>query len=145
MADSRVRLEVEDWIRREWLPARFAKLFSKERVSLSSGGLFEFGAVSEEHQIITTISTSRATTAGGKNASGNFNKLRSDMYFLRLAPAERRIVVPTEEDMFEWCEKQREDGRVPTSIEFHLADIPDELRRKLQGSRGAASREVSPQ
>lgn len=88
MADTRVQLEVEDWVRREWMPRQFGQRFSRERVSLSPGGVFDFDAVGEDGRVVATISTSGAKTSGGKNAVGKMLKVRSDIYFLLLAKAE---------------------------------------------------------
>jgi len=144
MADTRVQLEVEDWVRRNWMPRQFGQKFYRERARLSSGGVFDFDAVSEDGKIVATISTSGARTATGKLAVGKLLKIRSDMFFLLLAKAERRLVVLTEPDMLELCQKEKERGRVPDSIEFYLADIPEELRERLRTARKKASREVSP-
>jgi len=144
MADTRVQLEVEDWVRREWMPKRFGQQFFRERVPLSPGGVFDFDAVSGDRKIVAAISTSGAVTASGKHAVGKMLKIRSDMYFLLLAEAERRLVVLTEKDMFDRCKKEAEGGRVPPSIEFVHAEIPSDLEAKLRTSRGNASNEVSP-
>lgn len=96
MSDTRVQLEVEDWVRREWIPRKFGQQFSRERVKLSSGGVCDFDAVSADRKIVAAISTSGALTVGNKLAVGKMLKIRSDMYFLLLAEAERRIVVLTE-------------------------------------------------
>jgi hypothetical protein len=146
MADTRVQLEVEDWVRRTWMPDRFGQKFNRDRCKLSSGGVFDFDAVSDDAKIVASISTSGAKTASGKPAVGKLLKLRSDMLFLLLAQeAEKRIIILTEPDMYELCNKERSGGRVPLSIEFVLATIPDELRQKLQDARKIASREVSPE
>ena len=110
MADTRVQLEVEDWVRREWMSKRFGQRFSRERVRLSSGGFFDADAVSEDLEIVAAISTSGARTSGGKNAVGKMLKIRSDMYFLLLAQAERRLVVLTESDMYAQCQKEVTGG-----------------------------------
>src|ERR1022692_905424 len=99
MADTRVRLEVEDWVWRNWMAVEFGTKFSRERLPLRSGGVFDFDAVSEDHSIVATISTSGAKTSGGKHAVGKILKLRSDMLFLTMVEAKRRIVVLTERDM----------------------------------------------
>jgi len=143
MADTRVQLEVEDWVRREWMCRCFGQRFSRERVRLSSGGFFDADAVSEDMKIVATISTSGARTSAGKNAIGNMLKIRSDMYFLLLAETERRLVILTESDMYAQCQKEVAGGRVPKSIEFILADIPDDLRTRLVTSRRAASAEIT--
>ena len=143
MADTRVQLEVEDWVRREWMPPKFGQNFFRERVPLTSGGYFDADAVSADLRIVAAISTSGAKTAGGKHAVGKILKIRSDMYFLMLTEASRKLVVLTESDMYEQCQKEVQGGRVPKTIEFALAEIPDSLRARLVTSRGEASREVS--
>ncbi|HEV8440634.1 MAG TPA: hypothetical protein VGT40_21300 [Methylomirabilota bacterium] len=144
MVDTRVQLEVEDWVRREWMPPKFGQQFFRERVRLTSGGVCDFDAVSADRRIVAAISTSGAVTARGKYAVGKMLKVRSDMYFLLLADAERRIVVLTERDMHNQCMKEASGGRVPPSIEFVHAEIPLELETLLRASRDSASGEVSP-
>src|SRR5437762_504589 len=118
MADTRIQLEVEDWVRRNWMADQFGTRFSRERVPLRSGGVFDFDAVSHDHSIVATISTSGSMTAGGNNASGKILKLRSDMLFLTMVKGERRVMVLTERDMCDRCEKEAAGGRVPPEIEF---------------------------
>ena len=91
-----------------------------------------------------TISTSGSRTSGGKHASGKLIKIRSDILFLMLVKASRRIVVLTEEDMYELCMKESLDGRVPHEIEFLHAKLPEELAKNLDAARKKASAEVSP-
>jgi hypothetical protein len=141
VADTRIQLEVEDWIRRNWLPTQFGQRFSRERLKLRSGGVFDFDAVSDDHSIVVTISTSASKTAGGKQAVGKILKLRSDMLFLTLVDAKRRVIVLTEEDMLIQCGKEANGGRVPPEIEFACASIPNELRSRLVAARSVASRE----
>ena len=139
--DTRIQLEVEDWVRRNWMPSHFGMRFSRERLALRSGGVFDFDAVSEDHSIVATISTSGAKTSGGKHAVGKMVKLRSDMLFLTMVQAKRRVIVLTERDMCDHCEKEAEGGRVPPEIEFACAIIPGELRVKLVAARLRASTE----
>jgi hypothetical protein len=122
----------------------FGQQFFRERVPLSSGGVCDFDAVSGDRKIVAAISTSGAVTASGKQGVGKMLKVRSDMYFLLLAAAERRLVVLTEKDMLYRCRKEAEGGRVPSSIEFVHAEIPSDLEVKLRTSRVKASNEVWP-
>ena len=144
MADTRVQLEVEDWVRRHWMPSQYGQSFHRERLPLLSGGVFDFDAVSSDGKIVATISTSGATTASGKRAVGKLLKIRSDMFFLLLAEAAQRLVVLTERDMYDLCRSEKEAGRVPASIEFVHVQIPDELAARLKKARRVASKEVSP-
>ncbi|HMH64959.1 MAG TPA: hypothetical protein VK515_05205 [Rhizomicrobium sp.] len=146
MADTRVQLEVEDWVRENWMQERFSSEFHRTRVKLSSGGVFDFDAVSTDRKIIASISTSSAKTSSGKYAVGKMMKLRSDMLFLLMVekPAQKFLVL-TEKSMYDACEKEKAGGRAPDGIEFILAEIPIELEAKLIKARAAASKEVSPQ
>ena len=141
MADTRIQLEVEDWVRRNWMSSHFDLKFSRERLPIRSGGVFDFDAVSEDRSVVATISTSGSKTSGGKNAVGKMLKLRSDMLFLTMVEAKRRIIVLTERDMFDQCQKEAAGGRVPPEIEFACAIIPDELRVRLVAGRLRASGE----
>lgn len=144
MADTRVQLEVEDWVRREWMLTQYGEPFYRERLLLTSGGYFDFDAVSADRSIAATISTSGAKTASGKHAVGKLLKIRSDMYFLLLANVLRRVVVLTEHDMYELCLKESAGGRVHGDIEFVHVEIPTDLATRLTAARSKASEEVSP-
>jgi len=143
MAQTNVQLEVEDWVRKEWLSVQFRQRFSRERLNLTSGGVFDFDAVSGDGKIVASISTSGALTARGKLAVGKVTKIRSDILFLLLASCERRLIVLTESNMFAHCQKEMTAGRLPRNIEFLHADIPQELKSRLATSQRAAFREMT--
>ena len=144
MADTRVQLEVEDWVRREWMPRELGQPFHRERVRLAPGGVFDFDAVSSDRSVVATISTSGSRTASGKHAVGKILKIRADMLFLLLAPATRRLVVLTERDLYERCLQERAGGRVPQQIEFVHAELPQPLQARLRTAQRAASAESKP-
>jgi hypothetical protein len=144
MADTRVQLEVEDWVRTNWMPNEFGTRFRRERLKLRSGGVFDFDAVSDDDAFVATISTSGAKTSGGKHGVGKMMKLRSDMLFLLLTEAKRRVIVLTEQDMYDRCVAEVQGGRVPPEVEFVLASIPADLRVRLCAARVLSSAEVAP-
>jgi hypothetical protein len=139
-----MQADVEDWVRKTWMPATFGQQFRRERMRLSSGGVFDFDAVSSDDRMVASISTSGGKTSSGKLAVGKLHKLRADMLFLTMVTAERRLMVLTEPDMFEVCLKEQRGGRVPAGIEFHLVALPAELAGNLRTAREQASREVRP-
>jgi hypothetical protein len=146
MADTRVQLEIEDWVREFWMAERFGRPFFRNRIKLSSGGYFDFDAVSEDKTIAACISTSGAQTSSGKNAVGKMMKLRSDMLFLMMAEGlTQRLMILTDETMHVCCEKEMRGGRVPREITFVHAEIPEALRTKLLSARQLAAREVMPE
>jgi hypothetical protein len=141
MADTRVQIEVEDWVRQEWMPTKYGMNFYRERLKIRSGGVFDFDAVSGDKKIVATVSTSGAKTSGGKHAVGKILKIRSDMLFLTMVDATQRLVVLTEHDMYEQCLKEAAGGRVPPEIEFAFAALPEELNTRLVVARLKASHE----
>lgn len=143
MANTRVQHEVEDWIRQHWLPQRFKQPFLLKRMLLSCGGVFEYDGVSADKKIVASISTSSATTSGGKPAAGKLQKIRADMFFMLLTPnVDQKVIVLTEQDMYERCKAEATAGRAPREIQFMYAKIPENLRAKLTESRRKAAREV---
>lgn len=146
MADTRVQVEVEDWVRRQWLPSQLNQQFFRERVQLSSGGVFDYDAVSADKRTIVSISTSGSIMSSGRQGTGKMHKIRADMFFMLLTQnVDRKIMVFTEKDMFERCMAEVAAGRAPKEIEFMYAEIPDVLKVKLVESRDKAAREVKPQ
>jgi hypothetical protein len=144
MADTRIQLEAEDWVRREWLPKQFNQPFRRERLRLKPGGVFDFDAVSYDDTIVANISTSSGITAGGKNPAAKIQKIRADMLFLLMVRAEKRLVILTEKDMYELCRKEKTNGRVPEEIEFLHAELPVALVMALKEAKKKAADEVSP-
>jgi hypothetical protein len=144
MADTRCQVECEDWVRREWMPAVFGQPFYRERVQLTSGGVFDFDAVSSDKTIIASISTSGSRTASGKYATGKMMKLRSDILYLLMTNAVRRLVILCETDMYERCQQELAAGRLPKEIEFLHVPLPDALAVRLFAARQIGSDEVSP-
>lgn len=144
MANTRTQSRAEGWIRDVWLPLQIGKPFQKQKLRLSSGGYFEFDAVSSDQQVVATVSTSRARTSSGRRGAGKMNKIRSDILFLSLRKARRRVVVLTERDMHRNCERQQEMGRLPRWVKFLLVPLPKALAKSLRRARRKSSREVSP-
>jgi hypothetical protein len=145
VADTRVQIEVEDWIRNTHLPTVFGQRLHRERVRLSSGGEFDFDGVSDDKKIVVSVSTSGASTASGKPAVGKLTKIRADVLFLLLAEAESRVLCLSEQDMFELCEKEMRTGRLPKEIQLLRVELPSDLAQRLKAARDAASREARPQ
>ena len=140
MANTRIQKQVEEWVCQEWMPKHYHQDFSEKPVMLCSGGVFPFDAVSTDGRIVANISTSSPKPRIG----GKANKIRSDLFFLLLARAERTLMLLTEKDMYDWWVAEAKKGRVPASVEFVHVEIPPWLNEKLRVSRGKAAREVTP-
>jgi len=144
MADSRIQLEIEKWVRTYWLPEKYAQEFTPRSLTLSPGGKFDFDAVSSDGSIVGNISTSSALTARNKPGVAKMQKLRADMLFLLMVEAKTRLIILTERDMYDRCLREKEAGRIPQEIKFIHVEIPDDLKRRLTESKLIASQEVTP-
>lgn len=71
-------------------------------------------------------------------------RIRAGVLFLMMAKAEQRLVVLTERDMWEACQREKELGRFPDEIEFVSVDLPDHLSEQLRVGRRRSSAEVTP-
>jgi hypothetical protein len=119
----------------------FREPFYRERVRLTSGGVFDFDAVNRDGTVIATISTSGGRTSSGKLATGALMKLRSDMLFLTLAAPKRALLIVTEYQAYDLCRKESDAGRVPPHIEFHHVTLPRDLAEKLSLAKRRSSDE----
>jgi hypothetical protein len=144
MADSRIQLEIENWIRMQWLPPKYGQPFIPCRLRLNTGGFFDFDAVSSDGLIVANISTSSALTARNKPGIAKMQKLRSDILFLLMVEAKTRLIILSEKDMFDQCLREKKAGRIPQEIEFVNAEIPESLKDRLTEAKLIASQEVTP-
>src|SRR5438552_3290684 len=106
--------------------------FRKRRIDLTPGGRFVFDGVGENGHVVVTVSTNGARTAGGTHGSGNLQNIRADSPFPSLSTAKEPVLMFSEPDMFDLCRKKADHGRLPRGVGFDLAEIPVELRQRLQ-------------
>lgn len=143
MADtSYLRREVEDYVRRK-LSEEFGVSFEPRIVKLSTGGTHEFDAVSENCRIVAAIKASGGRTATGRVPSGKIKSAEAELYYLSLAPVEKRLLVFTSREFYEIMIKRLE-GRLAPGIELKLIRLSPELEQEVARIQAAASREVSP-
>ena len=146
MADTSAQKRAELWIVRHLLPARFDGLaFKEQRVPLVWGGQFAFDAVSADHCIVGLVSTSAAKTSGGKQATAKIQKLKCDtLYLTNVAVPCRKLLVFSEQSMFDHFQKDAKNGRFPKDIELLHIELPPEILAEVHTARLEAQREVSP-
>ena len=146
MADTSVQHKAEAWIVAHGMPIHFKGMsFTGRKMRLVWGGQFAFDAVSADGSIVASISTSAARTATKKLATAKFQKLKTDaLYLLNLEKEARRVMVFTEESMFDYFKKAVTAGRFPPNIELLHISLPIELHAEVVASRAIASNETSP-
>jgi hypothetical protein len=146
MADTSAQKSAELWIVREFLPKEFDGMtFAEQKVRLTWGGHFAFDAVSSDQEIVGLVSTSSASTSGGKRAIAKIQKLKCDtLYLTNVAKVCKKFLVFSEQSMKTHFEKEISAGRFPTDITLIHADLPIEIYQRVLVAREMSRREVTP-
>ena len=126
------------------MPSEIGGVFNKRNLTLTSGGVYEFDAVSEDSNIVGSVYTGNLLTSGGNQGAGEKQKVLSDIYFLLLVDARRKLILLTDHKMTEYWTNQQIAGRVPDEIEIVLVGLPSDLRSILDAAIEMASQEVRP-
>jgi hypothetical protein len=145
MADSSIATkDIEDWIRGNTLKKVFRQSFSKKKLHLHYGGVYECDAVSADESIVCFISTSVRKTVSGKTASAKLSKIRADAYWaLSLQTEPGKIIFAfTDESMVDLFKQEQRNGRFPPDYEILHAKLPPELIKILALSKMDAVREM---
>lgn len=141
MADtSLLGAEVEDAVRAE-LCRELGVDFVKKKLTLKSGGQFNFDAVSPDGRIVVSIKSSRGTTRGGKPTTGAIKAAVADLYYLSLVDADRRILVVTDQGFFERLSHDLQQ-RIAPGLELKHIQLPPELDGKVNATLRRASDEM---
>lgn len=143
MTKRNYRLEAEDYVRKEALAKIYDQKFVRERLKLSTGGYYDFDAVSADERTVCCISTSVGETDGGNAASSKLYKMKAEILSMVMLPGEKRKVMAfTDKKMAALLEKEKEQGRIPSDVEIALVPLPEDILSGLKEAL-ADSRAVS--
>ena len=143
MVNTNYLKEIEHWVRDNCLAEQFpGKCFSKQTLKLRTGGNHEFDAVSQDNSIIAGIKTNSGKTSGGHPPSGKYFALYTEIYFLSLVQAQKRLLVLTNEDMYKAFQNHSR-GKIAEGIEIVFCQLPQNIREKVASIQAEASREQS--
>jgi hypothetical protein len=142
MADTtRIEKEIEPFVR-VWLGEELGDTTLTERaVTLLSGGVYMFDAVSEDRSIVAAILCNRPKTRTGRENTGGVRKALGDFDRLKqLQGNVSKIMVFTDP---EFCSLiQRRAKRFGTQdIDFKVCQLPPEKQKLLDKILNEASRE----
>ena len=132
---------IEEYVRAA-LAARFGQAFTKIRLTLPTGGLHEFDAVSADRSIVASIKSSTGLTSGGKNPSGKIHSSVAEMYFLSMITASRRLLILTDADFHRILTKTM-NAKIGHDIELLLIPLPETLQKVASAAHRLASEEIS--
>ena len=142
-----IKRTVEPWVRDHWLKERYGQTFQSQVLPLTGigeadPGQHEFDAVSEDSSIIAAIKGHSFKTAGGNLPSAKFASLYQELYFLSLVKAKRRLLMFTNQEMYDDFVK-RSKGKVADGIELVYCELPEPMRRQVTTIGRKASDEMS--
>ncbi len=128
---------------RKALQKEFGVEFSVQFLKLDSGGEHEFDAVSVDKKIVTSIKSSSGKTSGGKRPSAKISIAISEIYFLSLVKAEKKILVLTDPEFYEILLKNLKDtGKLHPDVELKCILLPKEMQDVIDQKRKISSKEV---
>jgi hypothetical protein len=147
-ADTTAYRIAEEWVRTTGLPNSTGRRFQKQRLRVGTkqdGSIaeHEFDAVSADGTIIAAIKASSGRTARNRNPSGKIKDAYAELLFLSLVQAPRKYLVLTDREFFEIFSKES-DGKRPPGVELLHVALPEDLKRRVEVAKNAASDEVSP-
>jgi hypothetical protein len=140
---SIVQKEIEPFVRK-WLSKQYGgKKFHSKKLTLSTGKMNEFDAVSEDDKVVAAILCNRVKTRGGSSNTGAHRKAECDFWRLANVVADgkvKRLMVFTDPIL---CEKMIKAIGHPEvlGVEFRVYKLPAKLEDRLQKSLQVASRE----
>jgi hypothetical protein len=147
MADTAAYLQAERWVREKGLPYKFpGHTFVSKGLQVGtrrdgSPRSFEFDAVSTDGSIVALVKGSSGLTAGGKQPVAKTKDAYTDLLFLSLVQAERRLLVLTDPQFHRIFEKVS-DGRIPPGVEVLHIPLPRDVQARVDLARHKASREM---
>jgi hypothetical protein len=121
------RLEAEDYIRKEALPKIYGQKFRRERMKLSTGGYYDFDAVSDDEQILCCISTSVGETGGGNSAISKLFKMKAELLSMLLAGQKKMVMAFSNKQMAGLLQNEQDQGRIPLEVEIHVVSLPENM------------------
>lgn len=142
MADTRyLTKHVEEHVRGA-LADQYGQPFTKERLTLTSGGHHEFDAVSADRSVIASVKSASGRTSGGNHPTGKVMACIAEMYFLTLVEAPVRAIVLTSAEMHEILVKTLR-GRIAPGLSVVHIPLPDAIQTLASEVHGQASAEMS--
>ncbi|HTY39306.1 MAG TPA: hypothetical protein VMH23_19475 [Bacteroidota bacterium] len=129
MDEKHAHADAVNWIREVYLPKKYKQSFHEKKLELQSKARVNFDAVSEDGEIVATISTCTGYTTGGRKNEDDLQKTRSDaLHFLMLdtIPKER-LMIFSEQSMIDLVKDEKKRDRFPLALKIVKVKLPPEL------------------
>ncbi len=137
MADTLALSKIIEPFVRDWLRQEYKQEFESHDVALTltTGGLHRFDAVSIDRSIVADIKSSFSFGAG------SVHSVIVDLYYLNLITAEKKFLVLTDLDFFNYFMKRME-GKIASGIKVLPCELPPKIKEKIKDTQLNAQREI---
>lgn len=109
-------------------------------LKLTTGGQHNFDVVSEDRMIIGGIKAN-SPRGDGKAGGGVINSVFTELYFLSLVKAKKKLLILTNKGFYELF-KKRSSGQVLPDTEIIYCQLPKSLNIKVAKIHKTASEEI---
>jgi hypothetical protein len=127
---------------RGWLTNRYHQSFEERELPLKliTGGEHRFDTVSKDR---TTVGGIKATSLreGGGVGAGAVKSAFTELYFLSLVKADRKLLILTDKGFYELF-KRRASGKILPDIEVIYCELPKSLSDRVVEVHKTASGEI---
>ncbi|MDP3792945.1 MAG: hypothetical protein Q8Q89_04450 [bacterium] len=132
---------VEPYVR-GWLTNRYYQPFEEMELPLKliTGGKHRFDIISKSQTIVGGIKTTPLRESG-RVGTGAIKSLFTELYFLSLVKAERKLLILTDKGFYELF-KRRALGKVLPDTEIIYCELPKSLSYEVAEVHKTASKEI---
>lgn len=142
MANTKALVEEVEPFIREWLRNKFRANFSRKRVPIGEGAFHQFGAVSENGEIVVAIRRLSGKTDGGNLPTGKIQVVFKDLHHLSLVKAKIKALLITDAEFLSIIRKQTR-GKMPADVQLIHCQLPPNLEAIVKSVRQTATDEMS--
>jgi len=130
MANTNALKEIEQYVR-NWCSNKYGTRFEdyEKEVRLVTGGIHRFDVVAKDGSIIAGIKTS-ALRENGRVGAGVIKSTFTELYFLSLVKADKRLMVLTDKEYCAYFQKIS-NGKVADGIEIIYCSLPKEVEGNI--------------
>ena len=130
MANTNALKDIERYVR-HWCSSKYGTEIEdyEKKIQLVTGSVHRFDVVAKDGSIIAGIKTS-ALRIDGKVSTGVIKSTFTELYFLSLISAPKKLMILTDKGYYEYFRKIS-NGKVADGIEIIHCPLPKEIEKDI--------------
>ena len=132
---------IEPYVRKR-LTDKYGNLFEEKEMplKLKTGGLHKFDVISKDRTIVGGIKAN-SLRKDGKVGAGVIKSIFTELYFLSLVEAKRKVLILTNKGFYELF-KRRSSGQILPDTDLIYCKLSKELESRVAGIHKISSGEI---